>query len=193
MLHKSLWLEALKYVAVLGVVNCIYFILQVTADFTCAKAAEAGTTHEDSMERVSLCHTAFAPYTVIVRLAVFLCAVYWAVCVGGPRRRQLRQELGIPPTDSNGQCCHMAHDNSERCNDDCCLHYWCLPCALCQEARTVLAVQREQQQAAANTPAGYMLLQAPLVTDAAGMTRTAAAAVPVRTGAAAAGAAVLPV
>ncbi|WIA32854.1 hypothetical protein OEZ86_006031 [Tetradesmus obliquus] len=110
-LHKSLWLEALKYVAVLGVVNCIYFILQVTADFTCAKAAEAGTTHEDSMER---------------------------------------------------------------------------------EARTVLAVQREQQLAAANTPAGYMLLQAPLVTDAAGMSRTAAAAVPVGTGRGA-GAAALPV
>jgi hypothetical protein len=177
-LQKSLWLETLKYVAIIGVLNFVYFILQVTSDVTCAKAAQAGATHEDKMQKVNMCRTAFAPYFVVARLALFVCAVYWAMCVGGPRRRQLRQQLGIPPTDPNGQCCHMLHDNSERCNDDCCLHYWCMPCALCQETRTVLQVQREQQQTAANTPAGYMLLQAPLVTDAAAMTRTGNAAAP---------------
>jgi hypothetical protein len=170
-LQKSLWLEALKYVALIYALNFVYFILQVTVNATCAKAAQAGTTHEDRMDKLTICRTGFAPYFVILRLALFGCTVYLAMCIGGSRRRQLRQRLGIPPTDPNGQCCHMSHDNSERCNDDCCLHYWCIPCALCQETRTVLQVQREQQQAAANTPAGYMLLQAPLVTDAAGMTR----------------------
>jgi hypothetical protein len=175
-LHKSLWREALKYFAILGLVNCVGAILQVVADTTCTTAAQAGTTHEDKLERLAMCRAAFVPYILIVRLAVFVCAVYWAMCVGGPRRKQLRQELGIPPTDTNGQCCHMLHDNSERCNDDCCLHYWCLPCALCQEARTVYHMQREQQSAAASMPAGYMMLQAPLVVDDAGMTRTSGAA-----------------
>ncbi|KAF6255400.1 hypothetical protein COO60DRAFT_1535615 [Scenedesmus sp. NREL 46B-D3] len=130
-LRKSLWLEALKFVAIIGVVNCLAFILNVTYD------------SREFVENLELCRKPFVPYTVVVRLALFACAVYWAV---------------------------------ERFNDDCCLHYWCLPCALCQEARTVTQVQCEQQRAAAIAPAGYALLQAPLVTDAATRTGNAAAA-----------------
>jgi hypothetical protein len=186
-LRKSLWLEALKFVAIIYVVNAVGVVLSITANAACARAAEAGTTYEDRMQKLTMCRADFAPYLRVAQLAAFVCTLYWAMFVGGPRRRQLRQKLGIPSTDPNGQCCHILHDNSERCNDDCCLHYWCMACALCQEMRTVLHMQREQQQAAANTPAGHPLLQAPLVMDAAGMTRTGSASAP------AAAAAALPV
>lgn len=167
-LGKSFWLEALKYVVILGLASLVYRAVRVSEFITCDVAASetldnpAATESEkrEATEAYLMCKFKFIGFELVLLAAVLLSAVYWAVFVGGPRRRQIRETLGIPVTDTRGACCSSCHNHGDYCNSDCCLHYWCTCCALAQETRTVLEAEREEREVRLTMPAGYTPLMA---------------------------------
>lgn len=108
---------------------------------------EALSAQRQAEAAYSACAAEFLNYSLACFAASLVCLLYWAVFVGGRRRRQMREALGITTTDHRGTCCSCCHSESDYCNSDCCLHFWCTQCAMCQETRTVLEAQREQREA----------------------------------------------
>lgn len=171
MLRISFWRELLKCFAILMLLNYLATFLDFAQEVTCDKSVSPTATAEAQRQAAAAaasCHAVFAPITFITLSAWFACCLYWAWFVGGPRRKQLRDALGIPSTDANGACC--CHNDSDSCNSDCCVHFWCTCCAIAQETRTILQVELEEQQKRLQNKAGYVpLIEAPA--DVAGMAR----------------------
>lgn len=119
----------------------------------------------------------------VAGVLVWVALAVWAIFVGGRRRTQLREELGIPITDE-GKCCSACHCSAPLCNDDTCLHFWCIPCALAQETRTILHEEATGQLQPRLLDGGYQGLRSKKivagtpVAQVEGMQRAAPAAAP---------------
>jgi hypothetical protein len=110
--------------------------------------------------------------SVVLNYGSIGCAIAWAVLVGGPRRTELRRLLGISGSGAGGDCCTCCYSGVDKGqSSDCCLHFWCLWCALAQEMRTVMHLQAANKLPE-GPPEGYepLITKAPTVNG--GMLRT---------------------
>lgn len=176
-LHLSFWHEMLKYIALVLLVPWIYSMVSWIKMYNCyirplmavMQASADGSSGLDPADAEQMAHTCSVGTVLeeIVMVLVVICLLCWALFAGGKRRRQMREELGIP-VSTEGRCCSCCHNSSEYCNDDCCLHFWCMPCALAQETRTILHEEAVGSMPPRLVGAGYrsnlageMLLVAP--------------------------------
>lgn len=177
--RTSFWKEVGKFLLIFGVVGLLNFSFGIAQVVTCplppmddpdAAAAAGGAPPAAPVDPTKACLVLTA-ITQVLRYASMGCAIAWAVYVGGPRRTQLRQRLGIADSGAGGDCCTCGHRGPGKgSSNDCCLHYWCLCCALAQEMRTVMHLQAENRLPE-GPPEGYepLITQAPAVSG--GMSR----------------------
>ena len=135
----SFWWEVLRFVLILGVVGFVSFGWGMATVLVCPAQIEQGPNSEAAQTQSCIAMRAVGNFINFVSLA---CALYWAWFVGGPRRTQLRQQLGIPDSGAGGDCCTCCGSPADKgARSDRCLHFWCLCCALAQEKRTVRYLQ----------------------------------------------------
>lgn len=140
--------EALKFIAILGVVAYVYYVVCNMQQPYCEMAnypIQKQSEEKQLIEAIDACLW-YGKVRTLVKVGWVGCLLYWAWCVGGPRRTQLRKALGIPADDPNGACCSCfkTGQESSHINSDCCLHFWCPCCAVVQETRTVLLTEYEK-------------------------------------------------
>lgn len=137
LLKRRWWVEALKYMALFYIPAIVKVLLQLAVHTTC-KAAPGSPMPDDAS---AACFFFFTLYVAVLPLGL-ICLVAWAVLVGGARRTQIRRMLGIAEARAGGDCCSwMVASPGKGRWSDCCLHFWCLCCALAQEMRTVMHVE----------------------------------------------------
>eukprot|EP00878_Enallax_costatus_P000555 GHUV01000652.1.p1 GENE.GHUV01000652.1~~GHUV01000652.1.p1 ORF type:complete len:254 (+),score=51.82 GHUV01000652.1:239-1000(+) len=145
-LHLSFWRELLKFFAIIMLSAWIFDALQWAKLYQCLikpffmglDAGSQGTELDpEALQQMTAACTTASILENVGALMFLVCLICWALFVGGKRRRQMREELGIP-VSAEGRCCSCCHNSGDHCNDDCCLHFWCMPCAVAQETRTIL-------------------------------------------------------
>jgi hypothetical protein len=147
--RTSFWKELGKYLLLFGVywLLCISFAIAKVS--TCPLPPDQHSTAPHvvppgpatPVAPPSTTCTTLTVISAVMIYAGFAFAIIWAVRIGGPRRTQLRKRLGIPGFGAGGDCCTDCPIGDNGSSSDCCLHYWCLWCALAQEMRTVMHLQ----------------------------------------------------
>jgi hypothetical protein len=156
--HTSFWREVGKFLLFFGILGAIRFGIGIAEMATCPTDKSVdGTLPEPG----KACLALVSIYAISFYGSIG-CVIAWAVFVGGPRRTQLRRLLGIPGSGAGGDCCTCCYSGMNKGQtSDCCLHFWCLWCALAQEMRTVMHLQ-----AANKLPQGPPEGYEPLITTA---------------------------
>ena len=157
-LGRSLWREVLRYVLVLLIAQATFTAIDVAVVLTCTARGAAAVADAELVK--AECLASYAPLNDLARAVLLVCGLVWAILIGGPRRKELRRALGIPDNTPEGSCCRPCQVKGV-CDDDCCLHYYCLCCAVAQETRTRMEWARAQAAAAAASEARAALLEAP--------------------------------
>ena len=158
-LGRSLWREVLRYVLVLTMAAVVCNSINVAVASTCDAHAAAAADADAELVRAQ-CKARYSALSNLTTVVLVVCALVWAISIGGPRRKELRRALGIPDNTPEGSCCRPCQVKGV-CDDDCCLHYYCLCCAVAQETRTRMEWARAQAAAAAASEARAALLEAP--------------------------------
>lgn len=152
LLKRPWWVEALKYVALFFIPALLKLLLQVGVQASCDAEAK------DPFHGNVACSFFAVAYAAMIPLGL-VCLIIWAMFVGGARRTQIRRMLRIAETRAGGDCCScMVASPGKGRWSDCCLHFWCVCCALAQEMRTVLHVEEGAPLPAyqEGPPSGYM-------------------------------------
>jgi hypothetical protein len=164
--RTSFWRETGKFLLVFGIVGLLSIMAAVGQVVTCpidttALNPDAPAPAEPSGACISWYIVARA-----MQIAGVACAVVWALHIGGPHRTRIRKLLGISDSGAGGDCCTCCHRGPDKGSaNDCCLHYWCLCCALAQEMRTVMHYEAVKAQQEGRAPEGYepLITRAPVV------------------------------
>lgn len=165
--RTSFWKEVGKFCLVLTLVSVINMAFAIAAGATCPTAADTMTQPDIKPPPPTKACTVLSSIQMFVNFAAIGCAIAWAVHIGGPRRTKLRKLLGIPDSGAGGDCCTCCYSGADKGSaSDCCLHFWCLWCALAQEMRTVMHLQ-----AANKLPEGPPEGYEPLITTAPAVDR----------------------
>jgi hypothetical protein len=170
--RTSFWKEMFKYVLLFGLIIFINVSFEGARQAACTLPADhQASTGVPPMKPSATCAAMSGALDDVVLWVSVGCAVAWAVYIGGPRRTQLRRLLGIADRSAGGDCCACCYSSPNKgSGSDCCLHYWCLCCALAQEMRTVMHLKAEDKLPRVS-PEGYepLLTKAPVFNG--GMTR----------------------
>eukprot|EP00877_Chromochloris_zofingiensis_P010853 jgi/Chrzof1/6020/Cz17g02040.t1 len=138
-LGLSFWKELGKFVLISTTPLMLYYIFYFGAFFPCVmdaanakkQATMSGQQQQDDDDVVSYmsssCKVALIGCVITWYIAALACWVLYGLYVG-KRRSQIKARLGVARNDD---CCN-----------DCCLHMWCSCCALAQETRTILHLEK---------------------------------------------------
>lgn len=180
--RTSFWWEVGKFLLVFGIVGLMSIMAAVGQVSTCPldPAAAALIPDAPAPGAPSGACVAWRILDRVSQIAGIACAVLWALHIGGPHRTRVRKLLGISDSRAGGDCCTCCHMGPNKGSaSDCCLHFWCLCCALAQEMRTVMHYEAVKKQQQGLAPEGYepLITRAPVV--GRGMSRTPVVGVPV--------------
>lgn len=171
--RTSFWREIGKFLLVFGIVGLLSIMAAVGQVSTCPMDSAAlnpdpATLNPDAPAPAvpSGACLAWCILARVAQIAGIACGVVWALHIGGPHRTRIRKLLGIADSGAGGDCCTCCHRGPDKGSaNDCCLHYWCLCCALAQEMRTVMHYEAVKKQQEGLAPEGYepLITRAPVV------------------------------
>ena len=138
--RTSFWKELGKFLLIFGTYYLLDIIFAIAKASTCALPPPVFSEDTSAAPRTPACITSTILSSGIIYVGFIVCLI-WAACIGGPRRTQLRRHLRIAGRNAGGDCCTDWPIGDRGSSSDCCLHYWCVCCALAQEMRTVMHLQ----------------------------------------------------